>query len=384
MMKITLKPIVITTIAVLFFVSNMTAAPANVAQHVTVNFEMVEKGIDWLEFINSGAKPEAVRDYFMTHVAPTAGCKSIIRHWVRFREWNNQLLYKLITTALGLSPTDEPLKNKDGTPTYLGTRKTLWTHALKNTALMRKRLELLKSKNLKQAAINLALKNLPPGTSLKVDFHFVLFGASTAFAVGNENGFDFLQISLKEDGSPDIEHLVLVMAHELHHTGFSSLADIHMKDVKNKKRLTIVGILTAEGMPTYLIDRPFEKLNQYKNSKNPTYRQVAKDWEKHSARLDELYKAAERDIRLGIEGKIDRKKLMERWLSGAKGAAYVLGCHMLSVIDKHLGREAVLELAKDYRRLLTVYNKAAALVNQKGEKCFIFDPVLAGQVANLK
>jgi hypothetical protein len=377
------KTIVITAIIVFFIASVVTTLHARAPHQVDVNFKMVEKGISWLEFINTGAEPSAVKDYFMTHVAPTAGCKSIIRHWARFMEWNNEIFYEWIAKAIGLSPTKEPLKKKDGTLTSLGNCKKLWTKALKNTEGMKKHLKLLKDKNLKREAIDFALKNLPPGTTLKADFHFVLFGYSTAFSIGNENGYDFLQLSLNEKGNPDVEELVTTMAHELHHTGVSSLTNLYMKDIKNKHRIILVGVMTAEGMATYLIDRPFEKLEAYKKSRSNVYRQVAKDWEKHSARIDELYKEAERDIRLCIEEKADKNKLFNHWLGGVKGAAYILGSHLLSVIDKHLGRDAVLELAKDYRYLLQVYNKAAAIANKKGEKRFIFDSRLADLVANI-
>ena len=57
-------------------------------------------------------------------------------------------------------------------------------------------------------------------------------------------------------------------------------------------------------------------LEEYKASSNPGQRQVAADWQKHSARLKDLYQEAEADLRLNLEGKKDQKELMSRWMSG--------------------------------------------------------------------
>jgi len=143
----------------------------------------------------------------------------------------------------------------------------------------------------------------------------------------------------------------------------------------------LLGILAAEGMPTYFIDQPGKHLEKYKASKNPSHLQVAADWEKHSARLNELYKEAEADLRLNLEGKKGQKELMSRWMSGMMGAAYVLGADMMAVIDKYLGREFALGIALDYRRFLTVYNQAAQNAAAKGDKIFIFDQDLAKRIS---
>jgi hypothetical protein len=97
--------------------------------------------------------------------------------------------------------------------------------------------------------------------------------------------------------------------------------------------------------------------------------------------LKELYKEAEKDIRLNLEGKIGQKEVMAKWLSGYKGAGYVLGADMIGVIDKYLGRNAALDVASDYRRLLIIYNQAAGEAAQKGNKIFIFDEALAKKIS---
>jgi len=354
--------------------------PTESADRVTIDFKMVEKGIQWLDFISAGASNEAIKKFFMTHIAPTGGCQSIIHHWARFMEWNNETFYKFIMTALGWIPSDEKAKNADGSLTALGRRRQLWLKALKNTKQLNKDLEKLKTIDFQQESVQMAKKYLPAGAVLEADFYFVLFGHSTAFSVGKENGFDFLQLPKQADGTIDIQELTTTFAHELHHTGFDYVMKKNMKDVKNQENILLLGILAAEGMPTYFIDQPWKHLAEYKTRQNSLYHEVAADWESHSKRLNDLYKEAEKDIRSNFEGKLKQKELMGKWMSGYKGAGYVLGADMIGVIDKYLGREAALDLALDYRRLLIVYNQAARKAAMKGEKIFTFDEELAENI----
>ncbi len=52
---------------------------------------MAQKCVNWLEFINTGADKSEIKKYFMDNVAVTEGCQTIIAHWSRFREWNNDI-----------------------------------------------------------------------------------------------------------------------------------------------------------------------------------------------------------------------------------------------------------------------------------------------------
>ncbi len=357
------------------------STPLETKDRVIIDFEMVEKGIQWLELINTGEEEEAIKKYFMSHVAPTRGCQAIIHHWARFREWNSEIFYRFIMTALDRIPTDEKIKNEDGSLTSLGSRRMLWIKALHNTGQLKQDLAELKTIDFYKESLQLAKQFLPAQAVLEADFYFVLFGHSTAFSVGKENGFDFLQLTKTGDGKIDIQELTRTFAHELHHTGFEYLMKQNLKDVEKGENILLVGILAAEGMPTYFIDQPGKHLEEYKTSKNSSHPQVAVDWEKHSARLNELYKEAEADLVLNLEGKKGQAELMSRWMSGTKGAAYVLGADMMAVIDKYLGREFALGIALDYRSFLMVYNQAARNAAAKGDKIFIFSQDLARRIS---
>lgn len=363
------------------FLTASTSVEVEVKDRVIIDFEMVDKGIQWLEFINTGAKEEAIKNYFMSHVAPTKGCQSIIHHWARFKEWNNEIFYRFIMIALDRIPADEKIKNEDGSLTSLGTRRMLWMKALQNPGQLKQDLAELKAIDFCKESLLLAKQFLPEKAVLEADFYFVLFGHSTAFSVGKENGFDFLQLAKLGNGKIDIQVLTRTFAHELHHTGFEYLMKQNLKDVKKEENILLVGILAGEGMPTYFIDQPWKNLEEYKASKNPSFPQVAEDWEKHSARLNELYKEAEADLSLNLEGKKSQAELMGRWMSGMKGAAYVLGADMIGVIDKYLGRELAVGVALDYRNFLMLYNQAARTAVTKGDNVYIFSQDLARRIS---
>ncbi len=348
--------------------------------HVTLDFNMVDAGIDWLELIRSGADELRIKAYFEEHIVPTQGCQTIIHHWARFRKWDAEELYAFIMTALDRVPSEEKLEKEDGSLTFFGMRRKLWHTALRDTSRLRNDLNTLKSSDLLRS-VAVVRSFLPPDAVLDVKFSFVLFGHSSAFSVGRENGFDFLQLPRKTDDSLDIDQIVQILAHELHHSGFASMDEKYLNDIKDRDRLMLLGILAAEGMPTYFIDKPQEHLAAYRDSRDPLRRMVAADWEKHSARLPELYLRAEADLNANLEGGLSQDDLMHIWMAGAKGPAYILGGDMIRVIDTYLGREAAVSVAADYRKLLRMYNHAARQAHAQGKKPYLFSESLADRIA---
>jgi len=326
-----------------------------------------------LEFIKDEHDLEKIKKCFMTEVAPTEGCQSIIKHWQRFRNWNEDIFFNFIMEALNRIPTDKSLKNEDGSLTSFGLRQSLWLQALNNTERLRADLKRLKEARLREAALDLARKYLPEEADISNRFYVVLFGASSAFSVGEENGYDLLQLPKGPDGQLDLQNIVETFAHEMHHSGFLNCTDQHMSEVKNKERIMLPGILAAEGMPTHFINRVKENLHLLKSSPNEISRQLASQWEENLSRLPELYQEAEKDIELNMKGEIGQKEIFEKWVSGLQGAAYVLGSDMFSVIERYLGLEEAKNVARDYRLLLSVYNAAAEKARAAGENLFMFD-----------
>lgn len=349
---------------------------------VTVDYTMAERGIAWLELAAGGADDQTLREHFFDRVAPTQGCQAIVRHWARFRDWDEEIFYELILKALGRIATDEPLRDEGGNPTLLGRARRLWTAALADPAALRRDLEALRAADLRQTALERARRYLPDDADVTNSFHVVLFGGSTAFSVGDANGFDLLQLAKKPDGTLDVERVVATFAHEMHHSGFAHASEVHMAEVRDKDRLTLVGVLAAEGMATWFLTPPFAHLEQYRTSSDPGERELAADWDRHLADLPRLYRLAEEDLRRGLAGELPPEELRSRWLSGMTGAAYVLGADLCRTIEEELGVEAVKPIVRDYRRLLAVYNRAARQANARGAERYLFDQALADEVAS--
>jgi hypothetical protein len=345
---------------------------------VHIDYVMAEKSIDWLEYINAGASDGQIQEYFMKNVAPTDGCKSIIRHWKRFMTWNNEEFLNFILEGMGRIPTDRPLENDDGSLTALGKRRMLWTAALENPKRLREDLADMKEINLTDSATVLARRFLPDKARLKADFHVVVFGGSSAFSVGDENGFDLLQMPRTSDGSLDLDDALRTFAHEIHHTGFADC-----NESKGGKQTQLVAILAAEGMPTYFIDQLPQRIEAMGKSEDRVRQDLAREWQEHASRLPELYAQAEADIRYSVENGSGPDDMFERWMGGLKGPAYVLGADMFAVIDIQLGLDSARIVAGDHRRFLDMYNKAARLANEHGGHCYVFDADLAEKVAGL-
>ena len=350
----------------------------NPAERVSIDFTMTDEALDWLQLVKDGVGEEELREQFMTHVAPTAGCQSIVHHWARFMEWDSDKFLTFVLQGLGKIECDGPLENADGSLTSLGRRRMLWTSALENLDQLKRDVAALKQMNLTDTAAALAARYLPSNAQLKANFYIVLFGGSSAYSVGGENGFDMLQMPRSEDGSLDVEDALRTFAHELHHTGFAALNDSIITD--NTK---LAGILAAEGAPTYFIDGFPGRADIYARSHDKMQNDVARDWQKYQKRLPELYVQAALDIERNSTGEATIKELFGTWMGGIKGPAYVLGADMYATIDRYLGLDSAKAVMGDHRKLLRIYNAAARKANADGAECFLFDDSLATRLAGL-
>lgn len=355
--------------------------PAASVETVHVDFEMAERAIDWVQLAHDGASDEELRERFFATVAPTEGCQVIVRHWARFREWNEELFFEYAMKGLGRMPSDEPLVDEQGSRTRYGVSRETWGRALADPGAVRADLEALRAADPARRGGELARRYLPADASITNDFYVVLFGGSTAFSVGEANGFDLLQMPKRADGSLDVERTVKIFAHEMHHSGFDDAVRKHMGAAADLDELNLVGVLTAEGSATCLVNRTRERLDELRSSHDPGDRELAADWDRHLANLDALYALAQEDVRKNLAGELSTDDLVRHWLAGAQGPAYVVGADMIATIERELGLPAVLEVIQDYRRLLSRYDRAAIRANEAGASLFVFDQDLADAVA---
>lgn len=344
------------------------------ADKVTIDYEMSVRAIDWLEYMRHESDEVRIEEYFMENVAPTEGCESIIEHWARFMEWDDDKFYSFIMQALDRVPNNKPTRDENGELTVFGRRRELWMSALENSETTRENVEKLRNINLADTCLKLAKRYLPESTEIEVTFYIVLFGGSSAYSVGDVNGFDLLQLPKDDQGNIDIDEVIATFAHEIHHSGFARC------NPGSTDHEYLVALLAAEGMPTYFVDKTGTRIDNYSAKGEGLRSLIAKDWLKHEARLHELYLKAESDIEANLEAEDKKKVIFEDWMSGVKGPAYVLGYDMFSVIDKYLGVDSAVAVAEDFRRLIDIYNEAALIANQNGEQKHIFDEQLAQRI----
>ncbi|MFC1627764.1 DUF5700 domain-containing putative Zn-dependent protease [Gemmatimonadota bacterium] len=349
---------------------------------VTIDFETAELMIDWLDLAAAGASDVTLRSHFFEHIASSLGCQAIIRHWARFREWDENIFYDFILEAAGINTTDQPLIDEEGMLTSFGKRRELWSAALTDPDRLREKLQALKEADPRKAAISLARRYLPRDADITNEFYIVLFGGSNAFSVGDVNGYDLLQMPLTTDGDLNIPDILRTFAHELHHTGFSNAASIGMRYIENTSRFEMVGLLAAEGMATWLISRPLDHLEEYRSAPDENARGVARDWDRLLSQLPEIYRRAESDIRRNLAGELDQDELIAYWLTGYQGPAYTLGSDMTALIEKHLGHRVLRTIPDDYRFFLEMYNRAARKALKRGEAVFLFDESLVESITS--
>lgn len=349
---------------------------------VVIDFQMAEKTIDWLDYIDTKPALDSIKLYYFREIAPTKGCQAIIHHWQRFTEWNDTLFLNFTLEALDLIPVKKPLVKPDGSMTELGRRRKLWMNARANTSKLRMNLKSLTKAHIEQVSLNLARKYLPEEAQIKVNIYIVLFGASSAFAVGNENGYDLLQMPSDVNGNINNDEVIETFAHEMHHIGFADEKFMHISN--NQDKIMLIGILACEGIPTFFINKMHQKYTKLLKSPNPSDTLYAQQWKAYNKILPALYGEVQKDISLNLKGEIEPQAIYEKWLSGMVGKVYVVGADMFNVIATYSGQADAIAVVKDYRKFLSIYNKAANIALSKGINAFVFDKKLANALMNYK
>ena len=94
-----------------------------------------------------------------------------------------------------------------------------------------------------------------------------------------------------------------------------------LNDSIGSNNTRLVGILAAEGAPTYFIDGFPGRADIYAQSHDKIQTDVARDWLKHQKRLPELYAQTALDIERNLNGEATTNEIFNTWMGGIKGAA---------------------------------------------------------------
>jgi len=335
---------------------------------VIFNYEAAEKMIKWLKHMKEGADEKSLKNEFFNTVVKTEGYQTVLKHWSRFFEWNEEILYDWILHRLGKKQFDKPVIERDGNKVFFEYSVGLWRKAFSDPGAVEKDLQMLKEFNIKEQAIELARDYLPEEANLDARFYVVLFGGSGAFSVGDVNGFDLLQMMRKDDGTLFVGEIMRIFAHELHHTGFSDYFKNHGAETNKNEKLYLLSILMSEGTPTAFINNMPDALQYYTGEIGFNLR---KDWKFALTHLDSLYAQIETDVISSIN-KGWNQEMFGRWMGGWQGPAYSVGADIMRTIGTHLGKKRIYEMFRDVRLLPETYNEAAEKAVKKGEKKYLF------------
>jgi hypothetical protein len=342
---------------------------------VKLDFEMAENSIKWIQHAKFSSDTTYLKKIFNESIANTNGYKCIIKHLSRFELWDDKKYFEYLLLYSGIEN-----KKISGSGVKINIAKQLWRFAFRQPDSLMKTVELIKNFDLGSKALTLAKKYLPHDATINTSFYFVINGLTPAFSIGKMNGIDILHIPKDKDGKIDFDELIAIVAHEMHHSGFLNYVMEKNPKYLLDDRYSLLGTIIAEGMPTYFINRMPEKLSNVNYNINPLDHEILKDWEKHGRNLSVLYKTAEIDFSKNLENKLAQAEILKNWMEGAQGAAYILGADMFATIDNFLGHESAIEVLKDIKKFLDIYNNAAKIANSKGKDKYIYSDKLLSKL----
>jgi Putative zinc dependent peptidase (DUF5700) len=217
-------------------------------------------------------------------------------------------------------------------------------------------------------ATSIAKDWLPLGVDINARAILVLDGASNGYVEDGSIVLDLLQIEELPNGKIDYEQHRSIIAHELHHVGFSRLLKKNGFEAKCDQRglaplCELLAHIVGEGTPTAFINNFPDGLPE-----------IAKaDAAKHLKQLDSYRQALNGRIELAAAGHYTQKDMYDDlntfWLKGTMGPCYVLGSVMMSAIYDHFGKEGVFSVLKDPLLLPRLYDEARPSNNYSGVIC---------------
>lgn len=218
-------------------------------------------------------------------------------------------------------------------------------------------------------AAGLALAYLPSTATIHAKIYPVIKPASNSFVF--ETATD-PAIFMNVDDKPRVE-FERTIAHEMHHIGFSTACA--EPSAQALQWITAFGegyaVLAAAGGP------------EGEPESDPKLRKV---WAEEMRKFDANFADVEKFLTDMADGRLTGDAARDRGFEffGVLGPWYTVGWKMCVVIEKTLGRAALIDAFCDPRHLLATYNRAAAAWRQRtGEKLPTWSPHLVEALERL-
>ena len=219
------------------------------------------------------------------------------------------------------------------------------------------------------------LAYLPAASVIRAEVYVVIKPHKNSFVFHGESGpIIFLNLDPAES-SAEFQNTV---SHELHHIGLASVEEEYEKGISAlpegaRKAARWMGafgegfaMLAAAGGPD---------VHPHATSK-PEDRER---WDRDMARFNSDLRTVDQFLLDVALGKLTGEAVQERAYSffGTQGPWYTVGYKMALIVEKNYGRDELIRCMEDPRRLLALYNIAAAKRNQApGEHLELWSPEL--------
>ncbi len=199
-----------------------------------------------------------------------------------------------------------------------------------------------------EKSIRLANQYLPMDFEGDFKVYFALGIRGTSIVLGNEILVGLCDFSLEENGELNLECLIKILAHEIHHIAFDDYvkALYGRTNEREHSMIYLLGEVLSEGIASYYLTNPNEK-NILDNS---NWINNKEDINVHLQTINQFLS----NMKNG--GEIPKEKINDLFDDSLIG--YSVGLELVEKIHKKLGFEKVLDCVKDCRKVTTLYNQA--------------------------
>jgi len=211
-----------------------------------------------------------------------------------------------------------------------------------------------------------ALAYLPPNAKISATVYPVIKPAKNSFVFEGNAIFMYVENQSRET-------FETIVAHELHHIGYDSACPESSEDLPaNLKTLRNWLGAFGEGYATLAAGGDRDPEREMKPEVHKAFQDGVRDFGKNFREVETFYL----DV---LDGRLTGDAARDRGFEffGLVGPWYTVGWKMCVVIEKTLGRNALISAFCDLRALLGTYDRAAAIWRQRtGEALPTWDPRL--------
>lgn len=224
-------------------------------------------------------------------------------------------------------------------------------YGLKYLSQMENEFNNLNIEDVIKKAVDKANNLLPNNLNENAKIYFLYGIRGTSIVYDKEIAVDICDEFVSSNGVINVNNLINIIAHELHHIGFDNyIKDLISKTIQPSKKLIIsfIGELMSEGLMYYYLPNPYDKENV--NNKL---------WEENLININSIINNINQYLNKLKRGEIknieDSGQFFDERLLG-----YSCGYIIIKTIDEKYGKDEVIKKMRDILSLLDMYNLAIA------------------------